>query len=122
MTHNLLKSGLFVELFKSDGGLEVKRVRNNLLFSPSYRIVKLKFISVGCCRVVFFYVFSDVKTVANVGFRTLSRPHKQVAQEGPSIFFLYIDLKKNIQGLNLTKYRSPSTQRPDLYGFEWIFV
>lgn len=38
VTHNLLKSGLFVELFKS-AGMEVKRVGSDLLF-PLYRLAK----------------------------------------------------------------------------------
>lgn len=47
MTHNLLKSGLFVELFKF-AGMEVKRVGSDLLF-PLYRLAKYAiYFFIGC--------------------------------------------------------------------------
>lgn len=67
VTHNLLKSGLFVELFKS-AGMEVKRVGSDLLF-PLKRLAKYAiYFFIGC-----FSPPPEKRMVVNVRFRTLSR-------------------------------------------------
>lgn len=88
-------------------------------FSPLYRIVKFTFtLSLGVS-----YAFSEMRTVVNVGFRTVNGADKQVIKKimDPSIMELNNDRMCHIffHTHNLQSYRIQVTfhTEPDLYRF-----